>query len=78
MFLFYLSYFYLQVREQLHQSLRQYHRYDLRQRNEIREIRAIYKKATHVERSYFYRERALALNYPDDNLSMMIDGAAQE
>jgi hypothetical protein len=68
----------LQTREQIHQCLSDYHRYNLAERQKLREIRAIYKGACWLERSYLYRERAKAANYPDINISLIIDGAAQE
>ena len=68
----------IQIREQLFQCLSNYSRYDLRQRAELRELRLAYKQGTWRERSCFYRERALAANYPEENLSAIIDGAAQE
>lgn len=68
----------LQVREQLFQAGKKYQALNLEQRTKVRTLRQEYKHTMVREREHYYLERAEATSYPENKISVIIDGASQE
>ena len=68
----------MQTREQIYQAAKNYQALDLRQREQLREMRLRYKQTIVAERSFYQAARAKSIHYPAENISIIIDGATQE